>query len=106
MKIDPLSQIQTPTTSGSAPADPALHKAASEFEQILLRKMLSSLEKTGTMSGDRPSGGGEVYSSMVVGALAEAISSAGGIGLADVIERAARKPEYDYAVALQKAGLA
>jgi Rod binding domain-containing protein len=63
-------------------------KAAREFEQIFLRKMLSSLEKTGRAKNDGAvSSGGDVYSSMVVGALADAISSAGGIGLADLIVR-------------------
>ena len=64
-------------------------KAAREFEQIFLRKMLSSLEKTGRASKEGGvSSGSDVYSSMVVGALADAMANAGGIGLADLITRA------------------
>lgn len=63
-------------------------KAAQEFEQIFVRKMLSSLEKTGRMGqSGSVSGGNDVYSSMVVDGLANAIAGSGGIGLADLIVR-------------------
>ncbi|HKQ70266.1 MAG TPA: rod-binding protein [Polyangiaceae bacterium] len=83
--------------SANANAHPSAEtvKAAREFEQIFLRKMLSSLEKTGRANKDGGSltSGGDVYSSMVVGALADAVSAAGGIGLADLIVRATLVPE-------------
>ncbi len=70
-------------------------KAAQEFEQIFVRKMLSSLEKTGRM-GEKSSisGGSDVYSSMVVDALSNSIAASGGIGLADMVVRSiqTRKP--------------
>lgn len=94
MKIE-LSHagLPTPSTETALPTTPEAQreqaqrvKAAREFEQIFLRKMLSSLEKTGRAKGDGAvSAGGDVYSSMVVGAIADAVSSAGGIGLADLI---------------------
>jgi len=99
MKI-PENGAPIPMPSGNANAVGELHpatpvgkteqaerlKAAREFEQIFLRKMLSSLEKTGRpQNGGSVTSGADVYSSMVVGALADAMSAAGGIGLADLI---------------------
>jgi len=98
MKItDPLaisSTIQGAAASAPKPGTPSAEtlKAAREFEQIFLRKMLSSLEKSGRAASGSSSTGSEVYSSMVVNSLAESISSAGGIGLADVIARAMTQP--------------
>jgi Rod binding domain-containing protein len=74
-----------------APSPETVH-AAREFEQIFLRKMLSVMEKSGHGESSSKSAGSDVYSSMVVNALAEAISSAGGVGLADVIARAMTPP--------------
>ena len=71
------------------PADPKALKAAKDFEAIFLRTLLSSLEKTTSMSGgaNKPSSGASTYGSMVVGALADNISSSGGIGLAGIIAK-------------------
>ena len=66
--------------------------------------MLSSLEKTAKpANGGAVSSGGDVYSSMVVGALADAISAAGGIGLADMIAKTAAPPAAAPAVPLPSA---
>lgn len=79
--------VQATAGNASAPRPEAL-RAAREFEQIFLRKMLSVLEKTGRPQGSgAATAGSDIYSSMVVNSLAEAISTAGGIGLADVIAR-------------------
>ncbi|MET0592692.1 MAG: hypothetical protein ABW133_08335 [Polyangiaceae bacterium] len=67
--------------------DPEKLRLAREFEQIFIRKMLSSLEKAGQKDG--APAGGSAYGGMVVSALAEAVSNGGGVGLADVIARAA-----------------
>lgn len=78
------------TKSASAPEI----KAAREFEEIFVRKMLSSLEKTGRMGQSGSfSGGSDIYSSMVVDGLANAIASSGGIGLADLIVQSMRARE-------------
>jgi len=82
--------------SGVAPekaVDPERMRAAREFEQIFIRKMLSSLEKTGRASGGSSvSSGSDMYSSMVVSALAEAVSKGGGVGLAEVLARTGLAP--------------
>jgi Rod binding domain-containing protein len=79
---------------GGQPAiDPEKLRLAKEFEQIFIRKMLSSLEKSGqSQTGGSPSAGGSAYGSMVVSALAEAVSKGGGVGLAEVIAKAASQP--------------
>ena len=108
MKIDPLAIPTALRTSpvdskhvdenakagaplGKEAVDPEKLKLAREFEQIFLRKMLSSLEKgskaAGASSGSSSSSDG--YSSMVVNALADAVSQGGGVGLADMIARSA-----------------
>jgi Rod binding domain-containing protein len=65
-------------------------RVAREFEAIFLRKMLSSLEKTSHFGNKGPggSGGAEVYGSMVVGAMADAIANSGGMGLAQMLTTA------------------
>jgi len=72
-----------------APVDPKALKAAKDFEAIFLRTLLSSLEKTTSMSGGagKPSTGASTYGSMVVGALADNISGSGGIGLAGIVAK-------------------
>ncbi|HMI85480.1 MAG TPA: rod-binding protein [Polyangiaceae bacterium] len=77
---------------GKEPIDPEKLRLAREFEQIFLRKMLSPLEKSGHNAGASASSSGDAYGSMVVSALAEAVSKGGGIGLAEVIARAASQP--------------
>lgn len=72
----------------SAPSAEVL-KAARDFEGIFLRTMLSSLQKTTKLgSSSTLSAGQSTYGSMVVGAMADAVSTAGGVGLAEVIARA------------------
>jgi Rod binding domain-containing protein len=76
-------------TKAADQVDPKALQAAKEFEAIFLRTLLSSLEKTTSVAG----GGGKLntsqstYGSMVVGALADKISSTGGIGLADIVAK-------------------
>jgi Rod binding domain-containing protein len=72
--------------------DPEKLRLAREFEQIFIRKMLSSLEKVGQKEGAPAAAGGSAYGGMVVSALAEAVSKGGGVGLAEVIARAASQP--------------
>lgn len=61
--------------------------AAQQFEEIFLRKMLSSLMKTAKLGSAPQRAGGEMYDSMIVDALASSLAQGGGIGLAPVIER-------------------
>jgi peptidoglycan hydrolase FlgJ len=72
--------------SSAPPTDPRIKKAAQEFEAIFVRQMLKSVEKTTAAgAGTQATAGENTYGSMVVGALADSISKAGGLGLADVI---------------------
>ena len=70
---------------GTSKATAAERKAAQEFEAIFLRKMLASMEKSNKVEGASMSGSADAYSSMVVGALADAVAAAGGIGLSQSI---------------------
>jgi peptidoglycan hydrolase FlgJ len=81
------SSVSQPSSHARPPAPavkPEVARAAREFEAIFLRQMLSSLEKTGHM-GSTGSTGSDVYGSMMVGALADAVASAGGVGLAKYV---------------------
>jgi Rod binding domain-containing protein len=75
-------------TKAEAPVDPKALKAAKDFEAIFLRTLLSSLEKATSVSGGgKLSTSQSTYGSMVVGAMADNISSSGGIGLADIVAK-------------------
>ncbi len=66
--------------------DPRMKEAAAQFEAVFLRQLLSCLERTTTTGA--PAAGGSIYGSMVVNTMADALSKAGGIGLADMLTRA------------------
>jgi Rod binding domain-containing protein len=76
------------TTTVEAPgAEPSadqskLNEAARQFEAVLLRRMLSSLEKA--MQGEAGKGT-SMYGTMIVDAMADAISASGGLGMAKVL---------------------
>jgi len=74
-----------------ADATPEQRKVARDFEAIFLRKLLSSLEKTGGIGGS--GSGAQVYRSMMVGAVADSAAESGGIGLSDVILEAMLRSE-------------
>jgi flagellar protein FlgJ len=74
-----------PAAPAAGGAKPEVAKAAREFEAIFLRQMLTSLQKASRMGNSESSSGGEVYGSMMVGALADAVAAAGGIGLAKYV---------------------
>ena len=86
MKLPPL-------TSGLAPLKPEATNAAEQrklaeatrsFEAVLIRQMLTSLEKTTQLSGSKGAMSSQsAYSSMMVDSLADAIARSGGLGLAD-----------------------
>ena len=89
----PVSGVEALRNAGAVkadgPVDPKALKAAKDFEAIFLRTLLSSLEKTTSMSGgaNKPTTGASTYGSMVVGALADNISGSGGIGLAGIVAK-------------------
>jgi Rod binding domain-containing protein len=71
----------TPTGGESRKLDDATR----QFEAVFLRQMLSSLERVATTQGKREAGG-NLYGSMLVDAVADAISRAGGIGIASMLK--------------------
>jgi len=81
--------------AGAAPADAAaagqpetperLQQAARQFEAMMLKRMLSSLEKTTKLDSSK---GTSMYGSMIVDAMADAIVGSGGLGLSRMIEQA------------------
>lgn len=89
LPLSAVSALQGAGVAKSAEAvDPKALKAAKDFESIFLRTLLSSLEKTTSVAGGgKPSTSQSTYGSMVVGALADNISSSGGIGLAEIVAR-------------------
>jgi len=88
----PISALHALQGTGAAkqaePVDPKALQAAKDFEAIFLRTLLSSLEKTTSISGGgKLNTGQSTYGSMVVGALADKVSAGGGIGLADIVAK-------------------
>ncbi len=83
MKIDDTQHLKPLEQKPGPPSKE--HQVAKEFEGIFLRKMLSSLEKTTSMTGKAP--GAQMYGQMVTDALADAMGRGGGIGLAESLER-------------------
>jgi flagellar protein FlgJ len=77
-----LPPVALPTQNEPSKGPTAAEKkAAQEFEAIFLRKMLSCMEKSTKVEGSSLSSSADAYSSMIVGALADAVAASGGIGL-------------------------
>lgn len=90
VRIAPLPAA--PAQSAAAPAAGArpkdarqaeLHRAAMEFESVLVRQLLAATRLGGGAEGP--------YGGMAVDALATGISKVGGLGLAQRIEEAVRQ---------------
>ena len=94
-RTDPIGPAGRSTVSGTADGaalkqtadDPRIKEAAKQFEAVLLRQMLSCLEKTTSSSTGSQSPGGSIYGSMVVNTVADAIANAGGLGLASLLTK-------------------
>ena len=84
-----VAQAEASTAAeGAAKPRPEVLKVAREFEAIFLRTLLAPLEKATQMGAKSQVAGQAAYGSMVVGALADSLSNAGGIGLSDVVAKA------------------
>ena len=84
--IDPVTTRQTPDAGPVAAPDPKWVTAARDFEAVLLRQMLSSLERSTHAAARGPmSGGGNIHASMMINVLADALAASGGLGLAKEI---------------------
>jgi len=90
-----MKPVAFPTTTGELsqtqlaaphkPNDKAL-KAAREFESMLLRHVLESMQKASHVGGSE-SKSSTAYQSMAVEALADGVERGGGLGLADLIAK-------------------
>ncbi|MES1179209.1 MAG: rod-binding protein [Myxococcales bacterium] len=92
--INPIGPIGSASAQGVGAApkteapDPAMLKAAKDFESIFVRQMLKSVEKTTAAGmGTQAAAGQSTYGSMIVDTLSDSISKGGGLGLADVIAK-------------------
>ena len=92
--INPIGPIASSAAQGVGAAakveapDPAMLKAAKDFETIFVRQMLKSVEKTTAAGmGTKAAAGQSTYGSMIVDTLSDSISKGGGLGLADVIAK-------------------
>lgn len=89
---EPLSSAGglTPHSAASleelARAHPEAAAAARQFESVFLRQLLGSVDKMSSVGAGSKTQG-EVVGSMMKGVLAEQMSAAGGIGLAEVVLR-------------------
>lgn len=71
-------------------------EAARQFEAVLVRQILSAARKTVIHSGlEKESATTEIYKDMINSQLAEAITGAGGLGLARSLELQVRRPNQD-----------
>ena len=61
-----------------------LAEASRQFEAIFLRQMLACLERTTSVDGKNV-GGSALYGSMLVDAVADSVTRAGGIGLGSLL---------------------
>jgi Rod binding domain-containing protein len=82
--VDLNPSITAPREPAKPPSEQAL-KAAREFESLLLRHVLKSLEKTTSLGPANQSA--STYRSMMTDALADGIGQSGGLGLADLMAR-------------------
>lgn len=76
-----------PSFAELAKKHPDAASAAQQFEAVFLKQLLSSVEKVSSI-GAKSETQSAVVGSMMTGALSEQLSTAGGIGLSEVILRA------------------
>lgn len=76
-------QVEAPAAEDPQQAQ-RLQQAAKQFEAMMLKRMLSSLEKTTKLDSGK---GTSMYGSMIVDAMADAIVGSGGLGLSKMIEQ-------------------
>ena len=83
MKVSLAGAPQIDAPEKNQQAD-RLGQAAKQFEAMMLKRMLSSLEKTTKLDSGK---GTSMYGSMIVDAMADAIVGSGGLGLSKMIEQ-------------------
>lgn len=86
MKLDAVSSPALgPAHAAPAPSADA-QAAGKQFEAMLLRVVLKSLEKT-THVGKQSSASGGVYGAMIVDTLSDVVAASGGTGLGELVAR-------------------
>ena len=95
MRIDALNIVepvaaQAATPAASTEVDPKLHRAALQFEQLLVRQLTQILADTAKPDDGEGDSTTAFYADQLPDALASAITEAGGLGLAAELERAMR----------------
>lgn len=97
MSIDPVTGSGTASTS-----DPAIQKAASGFEELLVRQLaqvlVDSTQPEGTDDGETTGGAGtdattSLLQSFLPDALAQSVTNAGGLGLAPSLSTALQESD-------------
>lgn len=92
-----VSHSQTPAASFTklVREHPEAARAAQQFEAVFIKQLMSTVEKMSSMTGKGSETQTSIVGSMMTGAFSEQMSSAGGIGLSEVILRAmiAASPE-------------
>jgi peptidoglycan hydrolase FlgJ len=97
MTISPIASLPGEALSHTSATQPGAKErakaleAARDFEAIFVRQLLQPLEKVQSLGGNSNSGQ-QIYGSMMVGALADAATRGGGIGLSDLIANALVPP--------------
>ena len=104
----PLLDVDTASIASSSDGSARLHKAAQDFESLLIGQMLKSAREEGSDGwlGSGEGSGDDSAMEMAESQLANALSSGGGIGLAKTIERAMSKTSDQNNADTQPAGSA
>ena len=88
MDIQSPGSVIASGAEGPAPTERKLREATQQFEALFMDMLLKELEKStsdGTLFGNMP--GGDIYRSMVRGALSERLADPGSLGIADALYR-------------------
>lgn len=86
-KIEALQKQGTVSSEYGAREKAKAEKAAKDFESMLLKQMINSMQQTVSKEGLLKSKDEETYRDMLNEALADSIASGQGIGIKDVIMR-------------------
>jgi Rod binding domain-containing protein len=93
MRVDGLTPIETPAAAPTKTdaVDPKLREVALQFEELLVRQLTQVLADTAKGAQDEDAGvAAGFYAEQLPDVLASALKDAGGLGLADELERAMR----------------
>ena len=102
--MNAISMISQHTERASVPK-PRLVKAAHEFEAQLMKELLSPMTHTIGMEDDSESGSAGALADFASGALGQALSMRGGLGIADSIIRSLSRNETSSPLASNLGGV-